>query len=160
MKFSNYTKSMNIQRTTSEHKNNKGIMGIGRLIMQLRRLERQPLSFGTAGSLTPSEIHTLEAVGPEGNVLMSELATRLGVTKGAVTQLVARLEPKGLVLRSQHPTDSRSTLISLSHMGCEAVAAHEAMHHDFYEQLRAQFTEEEIEIFERGIEKFADFLEQ
>ncbi|WP_026263252.1 MarR family winged helix-turn-helix transcriptional regulator [Paenibacillus sanguinis] len=141
-------------------KHNNGKMGIGRLIMQLRRLERQPLSFGAAGLLTPSEIHTLEAVGPEGNVLMSELAARLGVTKGAVTQLIARLEPKGLVIRSPHPSDSRSTLISLSGLGCEAVAAHQALHHDFYEQLSAQFSKEEIEIFERGIEKFADFLKQ
>lgn len=140
--------------------NNKGKLGIGRLIMQLRRLERQPMSFSSAGLLTPSEIHTLEAVGPEGNVLMSELAARLGVTKGAVTQLIARLEPKGLVIRSQHPSDSRSTLISLSKLGCEAVAAHEALHYHFYQQLRSQFSEEEIEIFERGIEKFADFLEQ
>lgn len=82
---------------------------------------------------------------------MSELAARLGVTKGAITQLVDRLESKLLVLRSPHPTDSRSYLLSLTDMGKEAYLAHEAVHISFYDQLRSQLTEQEIEVFEKSI---------
>ncbi|GGH31227.1 MarR family transcriptional regulator [Paenibacillus segetis] len=128
--------------------------------MQLRRLERKPHTFGSAGPLTPSEIHTIEAVGSEGTVLMSELAGRLGITKGAVTQLITRLEAKELVERSPHPTDSRVTLISLTEKGKEANAAHEEVHHQFYDQLRTQLTEQEIEIFEKCIAKLNSFLEK
>lgn len=121
------------------------------MIMQLKKLERQPHTFGQAGKLTPSEIHTIDAIGCDEAILMSELAARLAVTKGAITQLVDRLEAKSLVLRSPHPTDSRSSLLCLTDLGKEAYLAHEAVHLSFYEQLRSQLTEQEIEVFEKSI---------
>ncbi|NOU96872.1 MarR family transcriptional regulator [Paenibacillus sp. LMG 31456] len=139
---------------------NNGSRNLGRLIMQLRRLERQPHTFGDAGPLTPSEIHTIDAIGSEGNVLMSELAGRLGITKGAVTQLVARLEAKELVIRSPHPTDSRGIMISLTEKGKHANAAHEEVHLEFYSQLRNQLSEQEIQIFETCIAKLNSFLQK
>ncbi|MGM1046643.1 MAG: MarR family winged helix-turn-helix transcriptional regulator [Bacillota bacterium] len=138
--------------------NNKGSRNLGRLILQLRRLERHPHTFGKAGSLTPSEIHTIEAIGYEGGVLMSELAARLAVTKGAVTQLIVRLEAKDLVTRSPHPHDSRAIIISLTDTGKEAFKAHEEVHIQFYDQLRSQLNEQEIEIFEKCIETLNEIL--
>ncbi|MCQ6561365.1 MarR family winged helix-turn-helix transcriptional regulator [Paenibacillus mendelii] len=137
---------------------NKGSHSLGRLFLQLRRLERQPQTFGKAGSLTPSEIHTIEAIGCEGGILMNELATSLGVTKGAVSQLVVRLEAKQLVKRSSYPHDSRAVLISLTDKGKEAYKAHEEVHVQFYDQLRAQLSQQEIEIFEKCIDKLNEFL--
>jgi DNA-binding MarR family transcriptional regulator len=141
----------------SDH-NDTGSRKLGRLIMQLKRLERHPRTFGKAGSLTPSEIHTIEAIGFDGSVLMSELAARLGVTKGAVTQLIARLESKELVTRTSHPHDSRGIVISLTEKGKDAFTAHEEVHDRFYNQLRAQLSEQEIEVFENCIEKLNEFL--
>ncbi|MFE5318858.1 MarR family winged helix-turn-helix transcriptional regulator [Paenibacillus sp. NPDC056579] len=140
--------------------NNSASRNLGRLILQLRRLERQPQTFGGAGSVTPSEIHTIEAIGCEGSVLMSELAARLGVTKGAVSQLVVRLEAKQLVKRTSYPHDSRGILISLTDKGKEAYVAHEEVHVRFYDQLRSQLSEQEVETFDRCIEKLNDFLQQ
>lgn len=151
---------MNNLNNTPSNDNNTGSRKLGRMIMQLRRLERQPHTFGSAGPLTPSEIHTIEAIGSEGTVLMSELAGRLAITKGAVTQLITRLEAKELVERSPHPTDSRVTLISLTEKGKEANAAHEEVHLRFYDQLRTQLSEQEIEIFEKCIDKLNSFLQK
>lgn len=89
---------------------------------------------------------------------MSELAARLAVTKGAVTQLIVRLEAKDLVIRSPHPHDSRATIISLTDIGKEAFKAHEEVHIQFYDQLRSQLNEQEIEIFEKCIETLNDIL--
>ncbi|MFC3799215.1 MarR family winged helix-turn-helix transcriptional regulator [Cohnella sp. GCM10012308] len=138
----------------------KGSRNLGQLFLQLRRLERQPQQFGSAGSITPSEIHTIEGIGYEGAVLMNELATRLGVTKGAVSQLVVRLEAKQLVTRSAYPQDSRATLISLTDKGKEAYKVHEELHIQFYDQLRAELGQEEIEIFEKCIEKLNAMLQK
>jgi len=60
-----------------------GIQNLSQLIMQLQRLEKSPNAFGEAGPLTPSEIHTIDAIGLDEGVLMSELANRLNITKGA-----------------------------------------------------------------------------
>lgn len=135
-----------------------GSRNLGRLIMQLQRLERNPRTFGEAGPLTPSEIHTIDAIGCGEGILMSELAARLGVTKGAVTQIVKRLEDKDFVKRSPHPEDSRSILVSLKVKGKIAFQAHEEVHHGFYRQLRDQLSQKEIEVFEIALKKLNEIL--
>ena len=139
---------------------NTGSQKLGRLILQLQRLEREPRSFGDAGVLTPSEIHTIDAIGCDEGVLMSNLASRLGVTKGAVTQLVTRLERKELVKRTSHPNDSRAVIVLLTEKGKVAYHVHEALHQTFYDQLSSQLTKEEIAIFEKGVEKLIEILKK
>lgn len=142
------------------HHSNAGSHHIGRLFLQLQRQERAPRTFGEAGPLTPSEIHTIAAIGFDGGIAMSELAVRLGVTKGAVTQIFSRLEGKKLVQRAPHPSDSRSVLISLTDKGKQAYLAHEEVHLSFYRELRAEWNEDEIAIFEKGLQKLIAFMQK
>ncbi|MFM1654960.1 MarR family winged helix-turn-helix transcriptional regulator [Brevibacillus sp. B_LB10_24] len=128
--------------------------------MQLQRLEKHPRTFGEAGPLTPSEIHTIDAIGIERGVLMSELANRLQITKGAVTQLIVRLEDKNLVKRTPNPIDSRSVIVSLTDKGKSAFRAHEEIHSNFYRDLSSQLDEKEIEIFEMCIAKLSNYLQK
>ncbi|MEF3302926.1 MarR family winged helix-turn-helix transcriptional regulator [Paenibacillus sp. GYB003] len=138
----------------------EGSLRLGRLMMQLRRLESAPRVFGSAGALTPGEIHTIDAIGTGEGILMGALADRLGITKGAVTQIVDRLEAKGLVKRSPHPNVRRGVLLSLTETGADAYRAHGEMHSAFYDRLRASFTEEEIAIFEKCVVKLSEFLSE
>lgn len=52
-----------------------------------------------------------------GGVTPVALARHLGVDQAAVTRFVDQLEVKGLVQRTAHPTDRRSTLIVLTATG-------------------------------------------
>lgn len=131
---------------------------LGRLILEIRRLERNPRHYGGVGPLTPTEIHTIDAIGREDGILMSELAAKLGITKGAATQIIGRLEAKALVRRTPHPGDSRSVIVSLEEQGKVAHRAHEELHRSFYNQLRSELGAEGISTFEEGIEKFIAFL--
>lgn len=131
---------------------------LGRLILQLRKLESSPRVFGSAGALTPSEIHTIDAIGHDGAPLMKELAARLGITKGAVTQIVDRLAAKRLVVRAAHPQLPRGIVVSLTGIGKEAFRAHAEMHIAFYERLRASFSPDEIGIFEKCVAKLSEML--
>ncbi|RCX22698.1 DNA-binding MarR family transcriptional regulator [Fontibacillus phaseoli] len=139
---------------------NTGSLRLGQLILQLRKLESSPKFYGTETALTPSEIHMIDAIGEDGGVLMKELAARLGITKGAVTQIVDRLEAKAFVKRSPHPHISRGILVTLTESGKEAYRAHARMHLAFYDQLRNSFTEEEIDIFEKCVAKLSDILRE
>lgn len=153
---------MNNNKSQSNNHNSSktGSQNLGRLIMKLRQLERHPRTFGEGGPLTPSEIHTIDAIGCEGGILMSELAARLSITKGAVTQIFRRLESKGLVKRSPHANDSRAVIISLTEKGKNAFRVHEELHLNFYKELSAQLDEKEIQIFEKCIQKLNEFLEK
>jgi DNA-binding MarR family transcriptional regulator len=146
-----------MQKNKDKHRK-LGSQNLSQLIMLLGQLEKHPNTFGEAGPLTPSEIHTIDAIGEERGVLMSELANRLRVTKGAVTQIIMRLEDKNLVKRAPNPSDSRSVIVTLTSKGKSAFRAHEKMHLDFYLGLSSQLDEQEMEIFEKSIEKLCIYL--
>lgn len=133
---------------------------LSQLIMLLQHLEKDPHTFGEGGSLTPSEIHTIDAIGEESGVLMNELAKRLQVTKGAVTQLIVRLEEKKLVERKDNPNDSRSVIVFLTEKGKSAFRAHEELHLAFYQDLSSQLDPKEIEVFETCIDKLCAYLKK
>ncbi|MBH5319117.1 MarR family transcriptional regulator [Paenibacillus sp. GSMTC-2017] len=131
---------------------------IGQLIHKLRRMEREPRTFGEAGELTPSEMHTIEAIGCGDGILMSELAKKLSITKGAATQIVSRLEREHFVHRQAHPLDLRSVVVSLKERGEIAFKAHEVMSKALTDTLREELGEEGYRSFERGISKFIESL--
>lgn len=58
-----------------------------------------------------------------GSCRVQELRTDLGITVGAASKMVDRLERTGLAVRTAHPTDRRSTLVVLTEAGD---AAHDA----------------------------------
>ena len=60
------------------------------------------------------ETHALDA---PSNVSHADLGRLLSITKGAVSQMLASLEERGLVSRVPAPGDRRSTLAVLTHRG-------------------------------------------
>ena len=59
-------------------------------------------------------LSNLNLVGP---MTQTELAARVGITRGASTVMIDRLEAAGLARRTPHPTDRRVTLVELSTRG-------------------------------------------
>jgi DNA-binding MarR family transcriptional regulator len=67
--------------------------------------------------LAMADLDALEHLELAGPLSQRELAERLVLTSGAVTQLVDRLEKLSLVTRTRHPTDRRITLVELAEKG-------------------------------------------
>ncbi|MBP2651197.1 MAG: MarR family transcriptional regulator [Firmicutes bacterium] len=128
--------------------------------MHFKRLDRIPRNFGSAGLLTLSEIHTIDAIGCGNGILMSELAARLSITKGAVTQIISRLELKELVRRVTHPTDSRYTIVSLTKTGLLAYQAHTEFDQELYRKFSTDVSPDEMETFKRCLDKLCHILEE
>ena len=97
-----------------------------------------PRKYAADDSLYMREVHFVVAVGPEGSPTISEMASRLNVTQGAVTQMVIRLEKKGYVLRAKNPYDRRQTTVSLTEKGKTLCSDHIAF--DRSEHIRASRT--------------------
>lgn len=53
----------------------------------------------------------------QGNVTPIALARHMGIDRAAVTRFIDHLEGKGLVRRTAHPTDGRSTIVELTVSG-------------------------------------------
>lgn len=94
-----------------------------------RKLEGAPRNWGTDESLTATEIHMIEVIG-NGTTPYSvtELAQILGVTKGAISQTLKRLEAKGLVSKRSDPQNASRSQVALTKKGKTAFDAHHQWH--------------------------------
>ncbi len=74
--------------------------------------------FGDPAKLSKTEYRLVKEVVSEHskgkNIISSELAKRLGVTRSAVSQLVTKLEKENLVKRTAAPDDKKIAYICLS----------------------------------------------
>lgn len=79
-------------------------------------LARDRLLIGLARSaaLSQVDLHALEHLEASGALTPRQLQRRVGLTSGAVTALIDRLERVGWVTRAPNPDDRRSILIELS----------------------------------------------
>jgi len=88
-----------------------------RLVGKYRALERIPDTHGRDSGLSHSARHMLDQIGsrPEWNV--TEHATGMGITKGAVSQMVAKLEEKELVRRRRREGNGKAVYPELTMRG-------------------------------------------
>lgn len=102
-------------------------MAVG-LINRYNAINRQPRDYGTGVPLSVAELHLVEAIGKNETTTATQAAHRMGVTKGAVSQMLPRLERKGIVTRAPSPMDGRVTDITLTDLGRAAFERHAAVH--------------------------------
>ncbi len=80
----------------------------------------KPRKYGTGKTLYPSEINTLTYVGERPGISVTELADLTGVTKGAVSQLLNRLDAKGMIVRREDPANLSRVNVHLTQLGKKA----------------------------------------
>lgn len=95
--------------------------------------------------VTLPQMHTLEILGSAGPLRMKELAEKMGVTTGALTVHIDRLERVGLVARTPNEQDRRSFLIRLSEEGAAHFQQHHALHRQLSTELAGALEPEEVE---------------
>lgn len=103
--------------------------------VRLSMLEKVPRDFGTGGLLYPAEIHTIAFVGDRPGAGPTDVARSLGVTRGAVSQMIGKLERKGLLERRDAEENAVAVRLFLTPEGRKAHEAHAAMHARIAERL-------------------------
>lgn len=95
--------------------------------------------------LSPAQMHTIEVIGHHKNLMMRELAYRLGITTGTLTVAVDRLEKLSMVKRMPHEHDRRSWLIVLTEKGKQMYEQHNKHHEEITQEIAHDLTNKEIE---------------
>ena len=88
-------------------------------IMRLNRRMRQARPLG---DLTLTQISALTSLGLAGALTPRELAEHERVQPPTMTKIIAKLEERGLVQRTPHPTDGRQVVLHATEAGRAAVA--------------------------------------
>lgn len=79
---------------------------------------------GRQGKISLGQLHALRVVGRYGGqARVQDLSSDIGITVGAASKLADRLERDGLASRSPNPANRRSSLISLTAAGQQALAS-------------------------------------
>lgn len=83
-----------------------------------------------------------------------EIIEHLGLTSGAATALIDRLEKVGYVRRVPNPKDRRSVLIQLLPKAAKEPVAFYRSRKRFYDDVIAEFSAEELAVVRRFLRSF------
>ena len=106
-----------------------------RITNKVGRIEKIPRTFGTKTPLSTSEIHTIVKIGQDPGITVTELSKEQGVTKGAVSQVIARLEKKKMIMRLRAIDNDKTIFLTLSKEGKTAFEGHKKFHSKMHAPL-------------------------
>jgi DNA-binding MarR family transcriptional regulator len=113
-------------------------------------------------SLYPSEIHLLLVIKNDIDSNATKISKQLGLTKGAISQTLSRLEKKGIILKAKDPYNKNELNLSLTDLGKEAYELCQSTKMVFIEahdELLAKLNSKEKEVvlnFLKHMEKAID----
>lgn len=110
-----------------------------KLFNSYQYLDRHKVCYIEGLPLYPSEVHVIHAIATDGSMKMAELAAVLGITKGAMTKLAAKLEDKGLIRRYQYLENRKDIYFQLTPLGMEVYEGHVRYHRNREERLYASY---------------------
>ncbi|MHC1713505.1 MAG: MarR family winged helix-turn-helix transcriptional regulator [Solidesulfovibrio sp.] len=111
--------------------------------------------------LHPSELHVLLAIRREPESNATKLAARLGITKGAVSQVLKRLETKNVIGKRIDPSHKNEVTSHFTPLGQEAVEdflSQRAALQQHFQTYLDSLSEAERAVIQRFLEQFAAVL--
>jgi len=106
-----------------------------RILNKMDADEKVPKDFGSGDLLHCSEIHTIMAIGKNPGINVTNLSRLLGISRSAISQMMNRLQKKGLVEKHRDPDNDKEILLRLSPKGTIAYLGHEQHHARIYARM-------------------------
>ncbi len=101
-----------------------------RVVTIMESMHSPSLSFGTGVLMFRREIHTIQAIGRNPGINVTTLAEYMGVTKGAVSQIIKKLSKKRLVQKTHTIGNAKEVILELTDLGWIGFHNHEKFHVD------------------------------
>jgi DNA-binding MarR family transcriptional regulator len=118
----------------------------------ITRFNRRLRQARPVGELTITQLSALNSLELAGAMTPRELADAERVQPPTMTKIVAKLEERGLIQRTPHPTDGRQVILAASEAGREVVAEHRRARDMWLAKRLATLTPEERETLLRASE--------
>lgn len=109
--------------------------------------------------LNVTDMECLRLLFQKGIATPSELSKFTGLTSGATTAMLDRLEKAGLIERRPNPNDRRGTLIAPLQSSSEKAASWFESARKSQDELVSSYSESELEIIADAFERFAKLWE-
>jgi DNA-binding MarR family transcriptional regulator len=129
-------------------------VGAEQLAVALRdaitRLNRRVRQERPVGDLTFSQLSALTSLQLAGALTPRELADVERVQPPTMTKIVGKLEDRGLVARTPHPTDRRQVILAATEQGRAVFAQFEKARNEWLARQLAELTPDERDTLERA----------
>lgn len=132
------------------------------LVEKISNTAKTHKSFGTDVDIYRSEIHVIQIIGDRERVHISEISRLIGITKATVSQIVKRLENKGLVRKVVDGANNTRQLASLTDKGMTAYEAHVDYHlrkHKEMEEFLASLDDQGRDVVMRFLHEAYEMIE-
>lgn len=120
--------------------------------------------YGSGITATMVEIHTLSCIADNPGITSSALAALHRKTKGAISQIVIKLEKKGYIYREKHPSDKKKVLLFVTKEGENINIIHKKYDTDnmkiTLDRLLEKCTMDEIDTFFKVVSVFNENFEK
>ncbi|MBC5996658.1 MarR family transcriptional regulator [Romboutsia ilealis] len=130
------------------------------LFNDILHIEEKALRSTEFTDLSITEIHTIDAIGTEGNRTMGEIAHDLRITVGTLTTAINRLIKKGYVERKRIEEDRRVVIVSLTEKGKNVFDIHSVFHKEMIDTILENFHGEDLDVLTRALGKASRFFEK
>jgi DNA-binding MarR family transcriptional regulator len=117
-------------------------------------------AMGESLGLTATDMECLRLLFLKSVATPSELARHTGLTSGATTAMLDRLEKAGLIERRPNPDDRRGTLIAPTKSSAKKVASWFESARMAQDELISSYSEKEQEIISDVFERFTKLWDQ
>ena len=134
-----------------------------RLINKIIFLEKKNIFEYEGVKLFPSEIHVLLSIEDRQSTNATKLATKLGISKSAVSQTISRLEKKGVIIKDKDPYNKNELILSLTAFGDQAFAQYkkkQASNRLHFNQYLNTLSEDDSEMINNFLQKVTAMLDQ
>lgn len=116
--------------------------------------------YGTGEDYTSVEVHTLKQIADNPGITVTEMAVNYGKTKGAISQILKKLEEKGLVYRNSDPYNDNKALLYITEKGKLLDEIHRKYDEEYFSKslnpVREMFSDEEVDIAFSVLEAWLD----
>jgi DNA-binding MarR family transcriptional regulator len=123
-----------------------------RLRDAITRLNRRIRQTRPVGELTVTQLSALTSLDLAGALSPRELADVERVQPPTMTRIIAKLEERGLVGRSPHPTDGRQVILAVTEAGRTVLSRFDRVHTEWLASRLAELEPEERDTLRRAAE--------
>lgn len=146
------------------HKLNAKANIIYKFVMMYSDYIKTARDYGTGEIINMVEVHTLTAIEENPGITVTEVALMWNRTKGAISQTVAKLEKRGLIVRKKEGGNAKNAHLYVTDRGEILSKAHRA--YDIKEltwadkTLHDNFTTQEIDAFYKVMQRYTELLDK
>ncbi|PKG22641.1 MarR family winged helix-turn-helix transcriptional regulator [Niallia nealsonii] len=136
---------------------------IYKFVMNYNDYIKTARDYGTGEIINMVEVHTLTVIEENPGTTVTEVALEWNRTRGAVSQIITKLEQRGLIIRKKKAGNAKNVHLYVTDKGEILSKAHKE--YDIKEltwadkTLHKRFTTEEINLFYNVMQKYTELLE-